>query len=100
MCVWLGASLVGDRAEDFIVAASAFAKAMGGGKISIEAAGRAVIPAAHAFFAEKDMFSSFAAARAPASWSRMIDDPLAPGRFANVVHGALRHYDWSDLIEK
>ena len=99
MCVWLGASLVGDRAEDFIVAASAFAKAMGGGKIAIEAEGRAVIPAAHAFFAEKDMFSSFSAVRAPAGWGEMLENPLAPGRFANVVHGALRHYDWVDLVE-
>jgi hypothetical protein len=33
------------------------------------------------------------------SWRQMIDDENLYTRFADVVHGAYRHYDWTDLLE-
>jgi hypothetical protein len=32
------------------------------------------------------------------SWKQMIDDENLYTRFADVVHGAYRHYDWTDLV--
>jgi hypothetical protein len=98
MCCWLGESLVGHRAEDLICAAAAFSAENGGVPVDVVAQGRAAVPAAHAFFAERTLFSSFSAERAPESWAAALADAdCKPYRFADVVHGALRLYDWTDL---
>lgn len=98
MCCWLGESLVGHRAEDLICAAEAFSAENGGVPVDVVAEGRAAVPAAHAFFAERKLIASFAAERAPESWAAVLADAQCrPYRFANVVHGALRLYDWTDL---
>ena len=57
----------------------------------------AAIPAAHAKFLEKETFAGFAVEQPPASWRQLLADPTIESRFADLVNGALRVYDWTDL---
>lgn len=98
MMEWLGESMVGKRAEDLLVAAEAAGGEIGGGRLfALEAVGRAAVPAAHAYFVGRRRFASFATRNAPPSWGELLKNELLPYRFADVVHGAYRHYDWTDL---
>jgi hypothetical protein len=100
MCYWLGNSLVGHRSEDLICAAMALSAENGGKPVDLYCEGRAVIPAAHAFYCENDLFASFISEREPASWESVVTDAECfHYRFANAVHGALRLYDWTDLVK-
>lgn len=99
MCYLLGESLVGHRTEDLLCAASSLSSLTGGKKIDLYCEGRAVIPAAHAFYAEREFFGSFNTERSPESWAGILAAPEKPYRFANTVHGALRLYDWTDLVQ-
>jgi len=100
MCIWLGRSLVGDRAGDLAAAATMFADLaeVGGRRIEIIAQGRASIPAAHAFYVWRKLFSVLTLERSPQSWESLFADPMLDSRFADVVHGAYRLYDWTDFI--
>ena len=93
-----GENLVAKRAEDLVVAARALAHELGGRKPVVHAEGRAVIPAAHAFYCFRERFGGFRTEREPRSWRSMLFDTSAPVRFANVVQNAYRHYDWTDLV--
>ena len=96
----LGESLVRHRAEDLIAAAANFAPLVGGAKIEIEAEGRAVVPAAHAYYLARGRFAAFRTpGRVPKSWTEVVNDAAQPFRFACVVHGGLRAYDWTDLVK-
>jgi len=99
MCCWLGRTLVGDRVGDLLRAAREFAALVGGAKPEIVAEGRAAVPAAHAFYVERGRFAGLTLARAPISWTELLANPAEPYRFANVVHKALRLYDWTDLAK-
>ena len=94
----LGDSLVARRAEDIIVAARHVAVRVGL-KPVVRAEGRAVIPAAHAAYLSPDAVAGLEAVRAPKSWREVLRDETTSYPFANVVHGALRHYDWVELVE-
>jgi len=95
----LGESLVRHRAEDVLAAAAEFSSRHGGTKIEVEAQGRAVIPAAHAWCLARDRFSGLRTSHEPASWTQVVREAARPFRFACVVHGALKSYDWTDLVK-
>ena len=40
------------------------------------------------------------AVRAPKSWREVLNDERIPYPFANIIHGALRQYDWADLLSR
>ena len=93
----IGENLVARRAEDAALAARWFAALCGGDRPELRAEGHAAIPAAHAKFLEKDAFAGYAAENAPASWRQLLADPTIDSRFADLVNGAIRVYDWTDL---
>lgn len=90
----VGRELVGGRAEDAIAAAKFVAY---GGKVKLVARGRAAIAAAHAYYTARELFSGFETIDPPASWAEAISRPNLRWRFADIVHGAWRLYDWTDL---
>ena len=96
---WLGENLVARRAEDLLAAAGWFAKLCGGAKCEIRAEGRAVVAAAHAYFVGREMFASFAAERAPKSWTETMKDTSFEPKFSDLVFGGLKAYDWTDLVK-
>ena len=92
----VGVPFVGRRAEDVITAA----RQAGGGKpVRLVAVGRAAIPAAHAFAAERGLFSQIETVDTPCAWAELFADDAKPTRFADVVHNAWRSYDWTDLLK-
>lgn len=93
----LGESLVSRRAEDIAVVARYVAKALGS-KPVLHAEGRAVVPAAHARFLERDLFAGFESARAPEAWADVVRNDDVIYRLSLIVNGALREYDWTDLL--
>ena len=94
---WLGDSLVGRRATDILVAADCV-KAACGSAPELFADGAAVVPAAHAHAADPGAFSGLAATNRPESWASIVRGRSARIRFFNCVNGALRDYDWPDLL--
>ena len=100
MHVWLGKDLAVGRAEDYLAAAKWF-KDQTGRPAELRAEGGAVVAAAHAFYFGRDRLSGFWPSRAPASWSDMVRHPTTPlPRLSDLVHGALKAYDWVDLVHK
>ena len=96
----LGENMVAHRAEDMLSAADAAKKILGyDGAFDIEAYGRACIPAAHARFVGEGRFAEMKMVKPTWSWKQMIDDENLYTRFADVIHGAYRHYDWTDLVK-
>ena len=93
----IGENLVARRAEDAALAARWFAALCGGDRPELYAEGRAAIPAAHAKFLEKETFAGFAVEQPPVSWRQLLADPAIESCFADLVNGALRVYDWTDL---
>lgn len=68
-----------------------------GFQVEVVAHGRTCIPAAHARAARRDLISRVVCLRAPRSWAESVRKAdRVP--FANVVNGALLHYDWTDLV--
>ena len=61
---------------------------------------RDCIAAAHAYAAERQLFSEVHFSEPPPSWTEMVKDPV-PGResYAVSVWGALEEYDWTDLVK-
>ena len=94
----IGENLVARRSEDVALAARAFADLAGVKRVALEAVGAAAIPAAHAYFLERAYFASFASEATPSAWRKVLSDPEIPFAFADTVHGALRVYDWVDLV--
>jgi len=100
MYYMLGESLVRHRAEDLLAAAAEFSSLVGGAKTEIEAEGRAVVPAAHAYYLARDRFAAFKTpGRVPKSWTEAVANDAEQFRFACIVHGGLRFYDWTDLVK-
>ena len=97
----LGENMVAHRTEDILSAADAAREILGySGAFDIEARGRAAIPAAHARFVGEGRIADVKLIKPTWSWKQMIDDENLYTRFADVVHGAYRHYDWIDLLER
>ena len=94
----LGENMVAHRTEDILAAVDAAKKLLAyNGAFELEAYGRASIPAAHARFLGEGRFAALKLVKPTWSWKQMIDDENLFTRFADVVHGAYRHYDWVDL---
>jgi len=94
----IGENLVARRAEDAAIAARYFAEMTGTKRVSLFAYGAAAIPASHACFLERGLFESIELLSAPSSWRKTVERPEEPFFFADAVHGALRVYDWTELL--
>ena len=92
----LGKSLVGVRAEETLVLADHL-KHRTGHPAEVVASGRTVISSAHAFAVRPDLFVRVLPFHSPQSWTSSVrTSAVVP--FANVVHGALKDYDWPELL--
>ena len=99
MLATLGRSVVGRDAENFIIEAAAQVKANGGKPVPLVAKGWNCIAAAHAYAAEPQLFSEVRFSEPPPSWTEMVRNPdPAHDSYAIAVWGALKDYDWPDLI--
>ena len=96
----LGRSAVGRDAENIIIHAVAESRANGGTPVPLRASGADCIAAAHAYAAEPELFSSVEFADPPPSWTEAVKNP-DPTRdsYATAVWGALKDYDWPDLVK-
>ena len=57
------------------------------------------IAAAHAYAAEPELFSTVEFINPPPSWTDMLKNPdPTHDSFAVTVWGALKEYDWTDLV--
>jgi hypothetical protein len=96
----LGRSYVGMRAEDVLVCARYAASRATGGQqraVDLMAVGNVGIAALHAAALEPDLFSTVKLSRTLRSWSTIVHERLNRNQVANVVHGALMHYDLPNL---
>ena len=96
----LGTSYLAKRAEDILVCARV-AAATGGvalRTVKLEAVGQTVPAALHAAALEPGVFAQVTVRNGWASWSELLDAPLAENQLVNAVHGALRVYDLPDLL--
>ena len=97
MLYWLGDSLVGRRATDLLVAAN-YLSATCGVVPELVADGAAVIPAAHAYAADPSAFAGVTTSNPPPSWADVVRRDSPAVRFFNCVNGALKDYDWPELL--
>lgn len=93
----IGENLVARRAEDAALAARYFSSQTADGRVALTAYGVAAIPAAHAWFLERNLFVSYSQKREPPSWRAVLLNPGMKFAFADSVYGALKVYDWSAL---
>lgn len=93
----LGESLVGRRATDILACAS-YLRGLSGKPVTLVAARTAVIPAAHAFAADRGVFGATEFDERPESWSSQLRG-REPIGYCDCVYGALLHYDWTDLLD-
>ena len=93
----LGKSLVGIQAGEILEIAKDM-KTKCGGPVEVAAFGRVSIAAAHARFVRPDLVSSAHFVAPPPSWDESVKSARRVP-FANVVNGALRLYDWTDLAK-
>jgi cephalosporin-C deacetylase-like acetyl esterase len=96
----LGRSYVGMRAEDILVCARYAAERLAGrrdGTVRLVAVGHVGVPALHAAALEPNCFRSVKIIRTLVSWSNVIHCRLHKDLVANIVHGALTHYDLPNL---
>ena len=92
----LGRSIVGMQAEEILEIANEMKKWFGVAP-ELEAHDRTCIAAAHAAFVAPGLVSSVKTVSPPPSWGESVEKGgMVP--FANVVNGALRHYDWTSLL--
>ena len=97
----LGRSVVGRDAENILIDAAARVKANGGHPVPLAAKGWDCIAAAHAYAAEPQLFSDVRFTEPPPSWTELVANPdPAHDSYAIAVWGALKDYDWTDLIPK
>lgn len=92
----LGSSIVGERAEDILVAVRWLAETARVHAVAIEARGWAVTPALHAAVAESGRVASLRLVDRPLTWRKAIE-VSARHSFADVVHGAWAEYEISTL---
>ena len=98
MMDFLGDSLVARRSEDILIAARAFAEDVKGAKAELRATGPGAIPAAHAWYFGQGLFSGVTVTKRPHSWSEVLEDENPDYHFSNCIFGALKVYDWTELL--
>ena len=59
--------------------------------------GADVVAAVHAKYLVPELFGPLEISDPPPSWRAAFDDVWSALPITTVVHGALRHYDWTDL---
>src|SRR5262249_43113274 len=91
----MGSSLVGMRANDILQCARWLAADRKTQTVELRAASWAVTPALHAAVCEP-LFSAVTLTDRPMSWRDVVKNGDRH-RFSDIVHGALRDYDLSDL---
>jgi len=97
----LGTSYLTQRAEEILACREAAARYESAGRpaeVHLVSLGLTCPPALHAAALEPERFASLTMADAMLSWAAVVRKPLAAGEYVNVVHGALRAYDLSDLL--
>ena len=98
----LGDSLVGRRAEQLRAAADEL-KYRFDAVPEIVVDGTVAIPAAHARAADADLFTRLTIRNPPLSWSeavrRAVVEPIQ-WTYTDAVQGALREYDWTELLAR
>ena len=99
LLAWLGENLVSKRTED-LFAAAAYLKGVFGVSPDLVAEGSAVIPAAHARYLASGTIASLEVSRAPAGWAEQVRGHDLELNNADLVYGALKVYDWKDLLER
>lgn len=93
----LGRSLVGMQAEEILEIAREM-KSRFGAAPQVEAHRRTCVAAAHAAFAAPGSVASVKPVNPPPSWGESVaKGDRVP--FSIVVNGALRRYDWKDLLQ-
>ena len=99
MLYLLGESMVGRRAGEILYVAD-FLRRRFGKAAELVSDGSVAVAAAHAFAAERDLFASVRTADEPPSWAEVLEraDASVPCAFTWCVNGALREYDWTDLL--
>ena len=99
MLATLGRSVVGRDAENIIIRAASQMKANGGKPVPLVAKGWNCIAAAHAYAAEPQLFSEVRFSESPPSWTVLLTNPdPTHDSYAIAVWGALKDYDWPDLV--
>ena len=95
----LGGNLVAERTRELFGLAT-YLKETTGKSVELQVSGDAVIPAVHAFACSSGLFSHLGTHRPPPSWEAAFRQAaLYPNYpFSNIVPGALRRYDWVDLL--
>ena len=99
MSISIGENLAARRGEDIALAARHLSSLVGGGRVVLRTFGTAAIPGAHAYGLERGLFESIETKSPPPSWHAVVNSPMQPSAYADVVHGALRAYDWTDLVK-
>jgi dienelactone hydrolase len=95
---WMGRSLVAERAERMIAEAREFNRNSGGRKMRLKADGHMAIPAAHAWYVAPELFEGIEITDPPVSWREAVVDSGAKISEQDLVFGALKLYDWTDLV--
>ena len=95
MLYLLGQSLVGRRAEQ-IIALARHLVARGEGAPRVVADGRIAVAAAHAKAVASEAIGEVELRNPPCSWAEAIRTRTFVN-YAELVNGALLHYDWTDL---
>lgn len=91
----LGRSIAGVQAGELLEIANDM-KTKFGAAAEVSAFGRVSIAAVHARFVRPDLVSSVRLVEPPPSWGESVKS-AARIPFANVMNGALRLYDWTEL---
>lgn len=100
MLYLMGESMVGRRADDLLAFAD-WLKKRTGRHVSLVAEGSVAVAAAHAFASCRELFSDVRVDNPPPSWTEFVEKtgvPM-PYRYTWCVNGALREYDWTDLLK-
>lgn len=98
LLAWLGENLVARRTED-LLAAALYAKTAFGGPADLVAEGAAAIPAAHAKYLAPHAIGSLEVVCPPLGWAEQVRNRDVKMNNADLVYGALRTYDWKDLLK-
>ena len=95
----LGGNMVAERTGELLGLAT-YLKETTGKSVELQVSGDAVIPAVHAFACSSGLFWHLGTRRLPPSWEAAFRHAsLFPNYpFSNVVPGALKRYDWIDLL--
>ena len=94
MDVWLGTSLVARKAEQMIARARASSV-----RRRLVASGADCIAAAHAWYLAPELFDGIELTDRPPPWRAYLEDVRRDGlKMQMLVYGALRSYDWPDLV--